>query len=242
MADAVDSKSSGITPVSVRLRPPAISNSRKPTRNNGVGFFLVDHNRITFRPVSSMWVLPLRIFHPANILLRHCVCKLLPIPEVHMAQVLVIEQDGRQFEQLKQCFLAKGHKAWRATTVAEALTFLNRYGVDLILCTVHLEEGDVFEFLRTVKSSAKQKHIPFVFYCLDELRRERFATPVITCAGKALGARKYVLLTKFDGARFWDEVEDCIPENSLKNDSLGGEVIKYSLSDLSWTKGAKKAS
>lgn len=158
-----------------------------------------------------------------------------------MAQFLVLEEDRRQFEQIKQCLQTKGHKAWRASTSAEAFEFLGQYSVDLILSAINLENSDVFEFLRQLKGDEKLKRITFVFYCTEQERCDRYATPAIEEAGKALGAHKYALLPAFDANRFWEQLADCIPAHVLKNNSLGGEVKMYSLTDFAWTKPKQKA-
>jgi CheY-like chemotaxis protein len=158
-----------------------------------------------------------------------------------MAQFLVIEEDGRQFEHIKTCLQAKGHKAWRATTAAEALQFLQRYGIDLILSAIKLDKVDVFKLLREIKNTDGVKDINFVFYCLEQEKCERYATDVIVNAGKALGARKYILLQQFNAVRFWEELEEAVPAKAQKNDSLGGPVSTYSLSSFSWNDRTQKS-
>lgn len=151
-----------------------------------------------------------------------------------MGQILVIEEDRREFEQIKQCVEAKGHKLWRAANGAEATQFLQQYEVAVILSAINLEDMDVFEFLRSVKSNEQLRNIPFIFYCTDQARHDRYGTKVIQAAGKALGARKYILLSQFNANQFWDELQDCIPERSMKRDALGGQVKTYSLAQISW--------
>ncbi len=158
-----------------------------------------------------------------------------------VAQILVLEEDNRQFEQIKQCLQTNGHKAWRAFTIAEAFEFLRKYGMDLVLSAVNLENSDVFKVLHGVTNGEQQKNLAFVFYCTDKERCDRYATSGIMAAGKALGARKYILLSGFDANRFWAELEDCIPQNAQKNDSLGSQITTYSLSDFSWTDPPRKA-
>ncbi|HEY9791752.1 MAG TPA: response regulator [Candidatus Obscuribacterales bacterium] len=158
-----------------------------------------------------------------------------------MAQFLFLEENRRQFEQVKQCLQERGHKAWQADKAASAFDFLSQYGVDVIISAINLENSDVFEFLRRVKESEKLKKIPVVFFCADEELGQRYATAVITKAGKTLGARKYILLPQFDGNRFWDELEECIPSTAQKNDALGGEVKTYSMTEFAWTQSIRKA-
>jgi CheY-like chemotaxis protein len=159
-----------------------------------------------------------------------------------MAQILVFEDDLRHFGQITHCIEGKGHKTWRAANVVEAVDFLTKYSIDLILSSVYLEKSDVFEVLRYTKNTEQLARIPFVFYCTDDDRCNRYATPVIMSAGKALGARKYITMPKFNPVHFWESLQECIPETAQKRDSLGGQVTTYSITDMSWISPERRIS
>jgi CheY-like chemotaxis protein len=158
-----------------------------------------------------------------------------------MAQILILEQDKRHFQLVKNCLETKGHTVlWTAKT-AEGLELLSKYTFDLIVSAVNLDTDDVFEFLRAVRNGLQSKTIPVVFCCADPDRSARFATSVIRGAAKSLGARKYILLPGFDAtAQLWEELQECLPENAIKKDVLGGPVQTYSINASFWT--AQKAS
>jgi CheY-like chemotaxis protein len=149
-----------------------------------------------------------------------------------MAQILVLEEDIKQFEPIKQLLNSKGHTAWRVTKTAEALEFLNKYDLDLIISAVNLESSDVFEFLRCVKSSPNLNKIPVVFHCSEKRRCERYANNVITAAARALGARKYILLPEFDEVKLWLELQDCLQEPLPRRDVVTERVNVYALNDM----------
>lgn len=152
-----------------------------------------------------------------------------------MAQILILEQHKRQFQFVKQCVEAKGHKLFWSAKPDEALQSLEKFAFDLIICAVNLDDGDVFEFLRAVKENKATAAIPFVFCSADQDRTQRFATSVIKAGGQALGARKYILPSSYDAsAELWNELQDCLPEESLKKDVLGGPVKTYSIAQLSY--------
>jgi CheY-like chemotaxis protein len=157
-----------------------------------------------------------------------------------MAQILILEQHKRQFQFVKECVEAKGHKLFWSAKPDEALQSLEKFAFDLIICAVNLDDADVFDFLRAVKLNKTTADIPFVFCSADQDRTQRFATTVIKAGGKALGARKYILPTGFGAtAELWSELQDCLPEESLKKDVLGGPVKTYSIAQLSSTRELK---
>jgi CheY-like chemotaxis protein len=149
-----------------------------------------------------------------------------------MAQILVLEENRAIYSQIRECVEAKGHKAWRVCSLEEGLTFLGRYEVSLIISGVRLENADVFEFLRTVKEKKTTQNIPVVFVSANADENDRYATDVIRNAGKSLGARKYIVLPKFDANAFWKELEECFPQGASKRDALGGAVKTYSLGEV----------
>jgi CheY-like chemotaxis protein len=158
-----------------------------------------------------------------------------------MAQILILEEDKRQFQMIKQCVEAKGHKTFWTSKTHEAVQLLNRFNFDLVISAVKLESGDVFDFLRQLNSSEQFRDLPVVFCCADQDRIARFANPVVTAAGLSLGVRKYILLPDFNAAdQLWNELKDCLPEGVPAKDVLGGHVKTYSLASLSWSPSAER--
>ena len=107
-----------------------------------------------------------------------------------------------------------------------------RYEVSVILSAAHLESGDVFDFLCSVKNDKNLHHIPFVFQCLNAGDCSRVATDVVKSAAMALGVNKYITIDIFDKAIFWQQVEGCIPLGSPKRDALGSIVKTFQLGEI----------
>jgi CheY-like chemotaxis protein len=149
-----------------------------------------------------------------------------------MAQILILEENRREFDQLRRCIESNGHTVWRSTKINDALDFLRRYKIDLIISAIALDEVDVFDFLRAVKNNGDTASIPFVFYCADNAQHERYATDTIKAAGNVLGTRKFIFLPEFNGKKLWEELSECMPQTALKRDSLGSAVTTYPISDL----------
>ncbi len=157
-----------------------------------------------------------------------------------MGQILLLEEDKREFDQLRRCIESNGHNVWKTTNIPDALTFLNDYKVDLIISAINLENVDVFDFLGAVKINNKTQPIPFVFYSANKAQHERYATEIIRAAAKAMGARKYVLLNEFDSKKAWAEISEGLPDNVTRRDSLGGQVTTYRLSEISYSPTADR--
>ncbi len=150
-----------------------------------------------------------------------------------MGQILILEEDGASFQQIKQFVEGKGHLVWHFTNTSEALAFLKQYEVGLIISAVNLGDSDVLNFLRTVKANSSMQKIPFVFYCVEPERYEKYATDASIRSARILGARKFILMPEFSANAVWEQLEDCLAETSQKRDTLGSQVKTYSLSDLS---------
>jgi CheY-like chemotaxis protein len=159
-----------------------------------------------------------------------------------MAQILILEEDKKQFVMIKQCVEEKGHKVFWSARSSEALESLNQFTFDLIISAVNLEGSDPLEFLRTVKECPQRSKIPFVFCCSDQERDAQYANPAVQSGVKALGAQKFIVLGSADGtAQLWEQLQDCLPEGNRKTDVLGGPVKTYSIAELTSLSGQRKA-
>jgi CheY-like chemotaxis protein len=152
--------------------------------------------------------------------------------QVNMAQILILEENTQNFDRINKAIEDKGHRGWLARSIDEAQAFIKAYEIDLILAPVRLDNGDVFEFLRHVRNDASKGRVGFVFHCFSADDAQRFGTEVVRSAGTALGATKYIVMDTFDKQRFWEQLENCIPQSCIRRDTLGSTVKTYRLGEV----------
>lgn len=71
--------------------------------------------------------------------------------------ILIVEDDGLLQQLLSQQFIREGFATETASTAAQALALLEHKSIDLVVLDLLLPEVDGFEFLKTVRASAKSQ-------------------------------------------------------------------------------------
>lgn len=79
-----------------------------------------------------------------------------------MARILVADtcKDGGRISRV----LAKEHQITVTAKLDNAVQFVHRNNIDLILCNVHFEESRMLDFLQWIKSTESTRKVPFLCY------------------------------------------------------------------------------
>jgi CheY-like chemotaxis protein len=110
----------------------------------------------------------------------------------------------------------------------EAIEFLRKQHVDLIISDVHLENGgNVFDFLRWVKENPSTKSTPFVLLSSEPTPRAKFFEDGLKTTARLLGAAKYISMDRFDSEEFRKQIDALLPSIDKPNtsSSTGGTEI-----------------
>lgn len=124
-----------------------------------------------------------------------------------------------------------GHVVIGFSSQPVAVAFLKNEKVDLIISAVHLDEGNVFDFLKWARSYPTNQTTPFIFFCAEPTQFGKHVFGAVKSAGELLGVSKYILMETFDTIQFRCEVAKLLalkPAASpvLQQDGSGSKTIK----------------
>jgi len=112
--------------------------------------------------------------------------------------VLVVDDQPLNIQCLRQASAGDLHGFIFVTEAQAALYVLYEYDinhdVELIICNVNLGSGDIYEFIRTVKSDSHLSATPLLGYCVtSELELES-----VRVAAETYGADEFIASSTFD--------------------------------------------
>lgn len=127
------------------------------------------------------------------------------------ALILALMEDQQHASEVSRCLEDEGHAVHIVDSFTKATQSLRVHPFDLILSDVHLENGgNVFDFLKWVKSRDSSQHIPFVLLSVQPTPLAKYLSDGVRTSARMLGAAKYVCMEKFDPALFSNEMADLL--------------------------------
>ena len=128
-------------------------------------------------------------------------------------KILALKERAEYALALKELIEPHGFEVLPAHTIEEALEILHREPVNMVIVAVHLQDGNVFDFIRAIRSDADTglRRVPII--CLNvspRLHAPYLNDSLETCA-KALGADRFITMEPYDAARLWREIERMLP-------------------------------
>ncbi|MET0553954.1 MAG: response regulator [Vicinamibacteria bacterium] len=124
-------------------------------------------------------------------------------PPQRKARVLVVDDVRENAELLRSLVEPFGHSVVTAGGLAAALVLLAEAPPDLILCDLHLPDGNGYQVLAAVRADERLRRTPFVFLTSTgraEMHRER---------ALAAGALRF-LARPIESAELLDELMRCL--------------------------------
>lgn len=128
------------------------------------------------------------------------------------ATILALQESPVGISAVEQYATVRGHRLIRARDMDEAFLCLDSNVVHLIICGVHLETVDTFEFLRAVKAFARTRTIPFVILSATTTGAARHLNTALAQAARALEASNYLALEELDFEKLNAELDRLLPE------------------------------
>jgi CheY-like chemotaxis protein len=136
--------------------------------------------------------------------------------------ILALLEEHRNSDQVRTCLEDCGYKVFVVDNFVNAIAVLNTQKIDLIVSDVHLENGgNVFDFLRRVKSGQRTSAIPFVLFSCQPTHMAKYLADGVRTASRYLGAVKYIEMETFDAAEFRMHINSLMPpeKQSIDKDS-----------------------
>lgn len=131
-----------------------------------------------------------------------------------MARILILEESSANMCDFRHALV--GHELFCVGTLDLAMDILKGCRVDLVVTGVYLERGDIFRFLRIVKTYCPNVRV--VLCSTNAAHTLRYAHELIRKAATALGAYSYVILKKFHPIELRSAIEACLPLNCSEPD------------------------
>lgn len=123
--------------------------------------------------------------------------------------VLIIDDNEMELDLLKRRVEYYGYKAIPCNRASEAMNYLEKYSVDLILLQIIMADISGFEILKQIKKHEKFRHLPIIVMSpLKEL------DAIVRCF--ELGVDDY-LSKPFNSVIFKARVNDCIEKKHLRD-------------------------
>ena len=113
-----------------------------------------------------------------------------------MAKILILQEDKAWRGALRRC-LEGYHTVVIHTTIDEAMNELRCHAFDLVICRVHLEHENPFEFINSVRSDSKIAQTPILCFSGSRTKFAAVSDQSLADSSKLLGADQYLSLGTF---------------------------------------------
>lgn len=130
-----------------------------------------------------------------------------------MARIVVLQEIQANMKRVRRSLEPIGHVVIGFSSQPVAVDFLKDERVDLIISAVHLDEGNVFDFLKWSRTYPTNQSTPFMFFCAEPTEYGKHVFGAVKTAGELLGVSKYILMDTFDTIQFRCEVAKLLALN-----------------------------
>lgn len=132
-------------------------------------------------------------------------------------KILTLKDRPEYALALKDLIEPHGYEVLVVHTIEEACLTLHREAVNMVIVAVHLHEGNVFDFLRTVRADPNPaiNKLPIICLNLNPRLHTRFLNESLEISAKALGANKFITMQPYDAATLWAQIKQMLPEENF---------------------------
>lgn len=129
-------------------------------------------------------------------------------------KILALKDRPEYALALKDLIEPHGYQVLVVHTIEEALETLHSEFVNMIIVAVHLQEGNVFDFIRTVRADPNPsiKNLPLICLNLNPRLHARYLNDSLEISAKALGANKFITMQPYDAVALWDQIKRMLPD------------------------------
>jgi CheY-like chemotaxis protein len=129
-----------------------------------------------------------------------------------VARIVVIPEIPANHRRVRES-LAE-HEILAFQKLHQAMRFINRNPVDLVISAVHLVDGNVFDFLHWMKADNNLRTIPVVFFCAEPTELARYVSGAVKSAALILGASGYIAMDEFDSVAFREVITEILGQEA----------------------------
>jgi CheY-like chemotaxis protein len=132
-------------------------------------------------------------------------------------KILALKERPEYALALKELIEPHGYVVLPVQSIEEALEALHREPVNMIIVAVHLQEGNVFDFIRTVRADPNPaiKNLPLVCLNVNPRLHARYLNDSLEICSKVLGADRFITMEPYDAVRLWSEIVLMLPKDAV---------------------------
>jgi two-component system cell cycle response regulator len=129
-------------------------------------------------------------------------------------KILALKERPEYALALKNLIEPHGYMVLAVHSIKEALETLHREQVNMVIVAVHLQEGNVFDFIRAIRKDpdSRIRRLPLVCLNLNPRLHAPYLNDSLETCAKALGADRFITMESYDAARLWAEIKTMLPE------------------------------
>jgi CheY-like chemotaxis protein len=141
-------------------------------------------------------------------------------------RILVLQEIEGNRERLHSALNPLGFEIISFDSQPLAIEYLNSNQVDMIVSAVHLQSGNVFDFLKWVRGDSLNGTAKFVFFCAEPSELAKHVWPAVQTAALSLGADQYIAMDSFNEHELRQSLQDVIAKHNRnrKHDHDGQDV------------------
>jgi CheY-like chemotaxis protein len=132
-----------------------------------------------------------------------------------MARILVLQEIQENVSRVRKSLEPAGHEILPFASKAKAIQFLRKDRVDMIISAIHLVDGNVFDFLLSVKRDPRNATAPFIFFCAEPTVFSKHVSSGVRTAAQVLGASRYIMMERFDSIDFRHQISELLSESRI---------------------------
>ena len=131
-------------------------------------------------------------------------------------KILAMKERPEYALALKELIEPHGYLVLPVQSIEEALDALHREPVNMIIVAVHLQEGNVFDFIRTVRADPNPgiKNLPLVCLNVNPRLHARYLNDSLEICSRVLGADRFITMEPYDAVQLWSEIASMLPEET----------------------------
>lgn len=143
------------------------------------------------------------------------------------AQILALIESPATELAVTESLSRSGHSVLVVPTFPKAIGILQGVHVDLIISDVHLENGgNVFDFLKWVKTNPLLGFIPFVLLSCEPTILAMYLEDGIKTSARMLGATKYIRMNTFDSDELRQQIDPLLSEANHDDSDIKTAIFK----------------
>ncbi|HEY9717811.1 MAG TPA: response regulator [Trichormus sp.] len=133
-------------------------------------------------------------------------------------RILVLQEIEGNRERIHLALDPLGFEIISFNSQPRALEYLVSNQVDMIISAVHLQSGNVFDFLKWVKGDSLNNTAKFVFFCAEPTELAKYVWPAVQTAALTLGADRYIAMESFNEHELRQSLADVIAKHNRKRE------------------------